>query len=122
MVNQHQNNIQIPAKVWWEMRRLKYNIIVGLIGILIILDLNIFIKKGTTFDRLFFLTSIAVGIIYGLLCNFTYTLLWLLDYLSFGSELIDFRSPKRTAILYIFVLLSCLVPFGILNLVKNVLA
>lgn len=122
MVNQEEGKTQIPAKVWWEMRRLKYNIMVGFIGILIILDLNIFIKKGTTFDALFFFTSIAVGIIYALLCNFTYTMLWMLDYLSFGNELVDFRSPKRSAILYVYVFLSCLIPFGILNLVKDVLA
>jgi hypothetical protein len=112
---------QITAKTWWEMRRLKYNLIVGVIGILIMLDLNLYIKKGTTFDAVFFFTSIAVGIIYAVLCNFTYTILWLLDNLSFGNDFVDFHSPKRTIILYIFVFLSCLVPFGILHLVKDLL-
>ncbi len=103
------------------MRRLKYNIIVGCIGLLIILDLNVYIKKGTTFDAVFFFTSIGVGIIYAILCNFTYTLLWLLDSLSFGNEMIDPHSPKRTFILYVFVFLSCMIPFGILHLVKDIL-
>ena len=113
--------MQIPSKTWWEMRRLKYNILVGAIGIIIILNLNLYIKKGTTFDTTFFFISIAVGIIYALLCNLTYNILWLLDSLSFGNDLIDFRSPKRTIILYIFVILSCVVPFGILYLVKDLL-
>jgi len=112
---------QIPSKTWWEMRRLKYNIIVGIIGLIIILDLNLYIKRGTTFDTTFFFTSVGVGLIYAVLCNFTYTILWLLDNLSFGNELVDFKSPKRTIILYIFVFLSCLVPFGILHLVKDLL-
>lgn len=113
--------ITIPSKTWWEMRRLKYNIIVGCIGLLIILDLNLYIKKGASFDAVFFFTSIGVGIIYAVLCNLTYTILWLLDNLSFGNELVDFHSPKRTVILYVFVFLSCLVPFGILHLVKDLL-
>lgn len=113
--------IKIPAKTWWEMRRLKYNIIVGVIGILIMLDLNLYIKKGTSFDAVFFFTSVAVGIIYAVLCNFTYTILWLLDNLSFNNDLVEFKSPKRTFILYLFVFVSCLVPFGILHLVKDLL-
>jgi hypothetical protein len=118
---QTNNKTQITAQTWWEMRRLKYNIIVGLIGIFIILDLNLYIKRGTTFDGLFFFTSIAIGIIYAILCNFTYTALWLLDNLSFGNDFVDFYSPKRTIILYVFVFLSCLIPFGILHLVKDLL-
>ncbi|HNY55527.1 MAG TPA: hypothetical protein PKI86_07865 [Chitinophagales bacterium] len=113
--------VKIPSKTWWEMRRLKYNIIVGCIGILIILDLNLYIKKGASFDAVFFFTSIAVGIIYAILCNLTYTLLWMLDNLSFGNDLVDFHSPKRTLILYLFVFLSSMVPFGILHLVKDLL-
>ncbi|MCC6582444.1 MAG: hypothetical protein IT271_01955 [Chitinophagales bacterium] len=113
--------VKIPSKTWWEMRRLKYNIIVGCIGILIILDLNLYIKKGASFDAVFFFTSIAVGVIYAILCNLTYTLLWMLDNLSFGNDLVDFQSPKRTLILYLFVFLSCMVPFGILHLVKDLL-
>lgn len=112
---------KIPSKTWWEMRRLKYNILVGVVGLLIIFDLNLYIKKGTTFDKTFFFMSIAIGIIYALLCNFTYNILWLLDSLSFGNDLVNFRSPKRSIILYIFVFLSCMVPFGILHLVKNLL-
>ena len=115
------NSIKISVKTWWEMRRLKYNILVGLIGLIIILDLNLYIKKGASFDKVFFFTSIAVGIIYAVLCNLTYTILWLLDNLSFGNDLVDFHSPKRTLILYIFVFLSCMVPFGILHLVKDLL-
>ncbi len=115
------NPIQIPSKTWWEMRRLKYNIIVGAIGIIIILNLNLYVKKGTTFDTTFFLMSIAIGIIYALFCNFTYNILWLLDSLSFGNYIINFHSPKRTIILYIFVISSCIVPFGILHLVKDLL-
>lgn len=121
MKNELSNSIQLPAKTWWEMRRLKYNIIVGIIGFLIILDLNLYIKKGTSFDTVFFFTSIAVGIIYAILCNLTYTMLWMLDNLSFGNELVSFHSPKRTVILYVFVFISCLVPFGILHLVKDLL-
>lgn len=113
--------ISIPSKTWWEMRRLKYNIIVGVIGILIILDLNLYIKKGSEFDLTFFLTSLAVGFIYALLCNLSYTMLWMLDNLSFGNELVNFNSPKRTIILYLFVLMSCMIPFGILHLVKDLL-
>lgn len=78
-------------------------------------------KKGAAFDAVFFFTSIGVGIIYAVLCNFTYTILWLLDNLSFDNDLVDFHSPKRSIILYVFVFLSCLVPFGILHLVKDLL-
>ncbi|MFN8295350.1 MAG: hypothetical protein U0T69_04100 [Chitinophagales bacterium] len=121
MENELSSTIQIPAKTWWEMRRLKYNLIVGIIGLLIILDLNVYIKRGSSFDSTFFFTSIAVGIIYAVLCNLTYTLLWMLDNLSFGNDLVEFHSPKRAVILYLFVFLSCLVPFGILHLVKDLL-
>jgi len=121
MSENEKNSNQIPAKTWWEMRRLKYNIIVGCIGLLIILDLNIYIRKDATFDAVFFFTSIGVGIIYAVLCNFTYTILWLLDNLSFDNDLVEFHSPKRSIILYLFVFLSCLVPFGILHLVKDLL-
>jgi hypothetical protein len=121
MAAENNSFIQIPSKTWWEMRRLKYNIIVGCIGLLIILDLNLYIKKGAAFDAVFFFTSIGVGIIYAVLCNFTYTILWLLDNLSFDNDLVDFHSPKRSIILYVFVFLSCLVPFGILHLVKDLL-
>lgn len=121
MENELATSVQLPAKTWWEMRRLKYNLIVGVIGLLIILDLNLYIKKGSTFDATFFFTSIAVGIIYAVLCNLTYTMLWMLDNLSFGNDLVDFHSPKRTVILYVFVFISCLVPFGILHLVKDLL-
>lgn len=117
----NKNSIRIPSKTWWEMRRLKYNILVGLVGIFIIINLNFYIKKGTTFDFTFFIISISVGIIYALLCNFTFNILWLLDNLSFGNDMIDFHSTKRTIILYIFVFLSCIVPFGILYLVKDLL-
>ncbi len=89
MLTRTNNNIQIPAKTWWEMRRLKYNIIVGCIGLLIILDLNLYIKKDASFDAVFFFTSIGVGIIYAVLCNLTYTILWLLDNLSFDNDLVD---------------------------------
>lgn len=114
-------NTRILAKTWWEMRRLKYNLLVGIVGLIIILDLNLYIKKDTTFDSVFFFTSIAVGIIYALLCNLTYTMLWMLDNLSFSNDYIDFYSPKRLVILYLFVLLSCIIPFGILHLVKELL-
>mgnify|MGYP000940044904 FL=1 len=107
MENELASTIQIPAKTWWEMRRLKYNLIVGIIGLFIILDLNLYIKKGSPFDATFFFTSIAVGIIYAVLCNLTYTMLWMLDNLSFGNDLVEFHSPKRTVILYVFVFLSC---------------
>jgi len=120
-MNTIETQIQIPSRTWWEMRRLKYNIIVGFVGVLIIMDLNLWIKKGTSFDKTFFFTSIGVGLIYAVLCNLTYNILWLLDNLFFENELIDFHSPKRTIILYVFVFLSCLVPFGILHLVKDIL-
>lgn len=114
-------NVQIPSKTWWEMRRLKYNLLTGCIGLLIIIIINIYVKRDASFDILFFLTSIAFAVIYALLCNLTYTAIWLLDHLSLGNELIDFHSPKRTVILYIFVFLSCLIPFGILLLVRDLL-
>lgn len=113
--------VLIPSKTWWEMRRLKYNILVGAVGMIIVALLNIYIKSGTTFDPIFFFTSLAFALIYAIICNLTYTVLWLLDNLSFGNELIDFQSPKRTFILYVFVFLSCLIPFGIMILVKNLL-
>lgn len=112
---------RILAKTWWEMRRLKYNILVGTVGIFIILDLNLYIKKEAGFDAVFFFTSVGVGIVYASLCNLTYTLLWLLDNLSFNNDFVDFHSPKRLFILYLYVFLSCLVPFGILHLVKELL-
>ena len=113
--------IRIPSKTWWEMRRLKYNLLVGSIGLIIVIILNIYIKKGTTFDPVFFFTSIAVAVIYAFICNLTYTGIWMLDNLSFGNEMINFVSPKRTLILYVFVFLSCLVPLGIMSLVWNLL-
>ena len=103
------------------MRRLKYNILVGMVGFFIVILLNVYIKTGTSFDPVFFFTSFACAIIYAIICNLTYTAIWLLDDLSFGNELIDFHSPKRTIILYVFVFLSCLVPFGIMLLVRNLL-
>lgn len=115
------SSIRIPSKTWWEMRRLKYNILVGFVGVIVIISLNLYIKKGTTFDPVFFFTSIFFAIIYAVICNLTYTALWLLDNLSFDNEMIDFHSPKRTVILYVFVLLSCAVPFGIMLLVRNIL-
>lgn len=113
--------IKILSRTWWEMRRLKYNLIVGFVGLFIMLDLNFYIKKGASFDAVFFFTSIGVGIIYAVLCNYAFTLLWLLDHLSFGNEMVNIHSPKRTIIVYVFVLLSCLVPFAILYLVKDIL-
>jgi len=113
--------VQILSKTWWEMRRLKYNLLTGGIGLLIVIIINVYVKRDSTFDILFFLTSIGFAVIYALLCNLTYTAIWLLDNLSFGNELIDFHSPKRTVILYIFVFLSCLIPFGILLLVRDLL-
>src|SRR4051812_43828693 len=113
--------VQIPSKTWWEMRRLKYNLLVGSVGFFIVIILNIYIKKGTTFDPVFFFTSLGCAFIYAIICNLTYTAIWLLDDLSFGNELISFHSPKRTIILYVFVFLSCLIPFGIMILVKNLL-
>ena len=103
------------------MRRLKYNLLTGGIGLLIVIIINVYVKRDSTFDILFFLTSIGFAVIYALLCNLTYTAIWLLDNLSFGNELIDFHSPKRTVILYIIVFLSCLIPFGILLLVRDLL-
>jgi hypothetical protein len=120
-MEQRNNRIKIPSKTWWEMRRLKYNILTGSLGLLIVLFLNLYIKKDSTFDPVFFFTSIGVAVIYALVCNLFYTALWMLDHLSFGNELINFKSPKRTAILYIFVFLSLLVPFGILLFVQNTL-
>jgi hypothetical protein len=113
--------IQIPSRTWWEMRRLKYNILVGGVGFMIVILVNLYIKHGTTFDPVFFFTSIAIAIIYAIICNLTYTGIWLLDDLSFGNELVAFHSPKRTIILYVFVFLSCLIPFGIMLVVKNLL-
>lgn len=114
-------SVRIPSRTWWEMRRLKYNIIVGAVGLIIVILLNIYIKKGTTFDPVFFFTSIAFAVIYAFICNLTYTGIWLLDHLSFGNELVDFESPKRSLILYVFVFLSCMIPFGIMILVRNLL-
>ena len=122
MLENIQNSLtQIPSKTWWEMRRLKYNLLVGFVGIIIVILLNLYIKKGSTFDPVFFFTSLACALIYAFICNLTYTGIWLLDNLSFGNDLIDFQSPKRIIILYVFVFLSCLIPFGIMILVKNLL-
>lgn len=112
---------QILAKNWWEMRRLKYNIIVGCIGIMVVILLNIWMKKGTSFDWLFFFISIIISTIYAIICNLCYTLLWMLDNMNFNNDLIDFQSPKRTFILYTFVVVSCIIPFGILYLVIDLL-
>lgn len=120
-MQQIDSTYKIPSKTWWEMRRLKYNLITGSIGIIIVIVLNLYIKQGSTFDPVFFFTSILVAIIYALLCNLSFTILWLLDYLSFGNDLVYFKSPKRTVILYIFVFLSSLIPFGILLFVRSIL-
>lgn len=103
------------------MRRLKYNIIVGSIGVLVVILLNIWMTKGTTFDWQFCTISIAIGFIYAMICNLCFTLLWMLDNMNFNNELVDFHSPKRTFILYTFVAASCMVPFGIMHLVVNLL-
>lgn len=115
------HEIRIPSRTWWEMRRLKYNILVGTVGLAIVVILNLYIKKGASFDPVFLFTSISVAFVYALMCNLTYSGIWLLDHLSFGNEMVNFHSPKRTLILYVFVFLSCLVPFGIMVLVKNLL-
>lgn len=65
--------VQILSKTWWEMRRLKYNLLTGGIGLLIVIIINVYVKRDSTFDILFFLTSIGFAVIYALLCNLTYT-------------------------------------------------
>lgn len=115
------NPSQIPAKTWWEMRRLKYNLIVGCIGTIVVVMLNLWMMKGTTFDWQFFVISVTIGIIYALICNLCFTLLWMLDNMNFNNDLVDFHSPKRTFILYTFVVASCLIPFGIMHLVIDLL-
>ncbi len=55
-VSDHCNEkIQIPSRTWWEMRRLKYNLLTGGIGILIVLIINLYVKRDASFDILFFL-------------------------------------------------------------------
>jgi hypothetical protein len=78
-------------------------------------------KKGTIFDWQFFMISIFIGIVYAIICNLCFTLLWMLDNMNFNNDLVDFHSPKRTFILYTFVVVSCLIPFGILHLVVDLL-
>ncbi len=117
-----QLEIMISARTWWEMRRLKYNLIVGTIGIIIVILLNKYVLKGgASFDIVFFLTSIGIAIIYALLCNLSYSLIWMLDDLYFKNELVNIHSPKRTFLLYGFCLVSCIFPFGIFHLVKDLL-
>ncbi len=112
---------QIPSKTWWEMRRLKYNLIVGCVGIIMVIIINIWMTKGANFDWFFFLSSIIISIIYAFICNLSYTLIWMLDNMNFNNELVEFYSPKRTIILYLFVMMSCFIPFGILYLVITLL-
>ncbi len=66
---------------WWEARRLRYNLLVGVVGVatwvLVPFVGSLVVKSGVDFEEPFMM--IAGPIIYGIFANLCYSLGWVVD-------------------------------------------
>jgi hypothetical protein len=72
---------------WWEARRLRFNVLVGLVGVATSLTLFSFPLAGFQLET--GLTVVFVPLFYGLLANICYTLGWIVDTAAYRG------SPRR---------------------------
>ena len=73
---------------WWEARRIRYNFVVGIVGVGSVLAVLIFgamaVKDGVDFEEP---VGLLLGpIIFGILANFCYTLGWISDMFFFRGK------------------------------------
>jgi hypothetical protein len=73
---------------WWERRRLRFNIIVGLVGIatwfLVLIAGNAAVQPGVDFEEP--LAMIIGPFLYGIMANVCYTLGWIVDVLAYRGS------------------------------------
>jgi hypothetical protein len=74
--------------LWWEIRRIPYNLTVGLAGlialILVVFVGGLAVKPGVDFEEPMGL--IALPIVFGLVANLCYTVGWVIDTTCYRGE------------------------------------
>ncbi|MGB7729613.1 MAG: hypothetical protein WBL50_16405 [Candidatus Acidiferrum sp.] len=73
--------------MWWESRRFRFNLYVGIVGVaswlLVLIAGSAAVKPGVDFEETI---AMLIGpIVYGFLANFFYTLGWIVDTTSYDG-------------------------------------
>jgi hypothetical protein len=89
------------AIVWWELRRIPYNMLMLVVGVLSLLSIlfmgKYFVRPGE--DVIELVGMISGAVVYGLLANIAYTLGWVTELLwSWGDT--ERTEPMRSLIFW----------------------
>jgi|SRR5215510_2449356 len=95
------------AVIWWELRRIPYNVLLLVVGVLCLLSILVmgkyFVRPGE--DVIKPLEMVTGVVVYGVLANIAYTLGWVTELLwSWGDT--ERTEPRRPLIFWIGVTFS----------------
>jgi len=95
------------AVIWWELRRIPYNVLLLVVGVLSLLSILVmgkyFVQPGE--DVIKPLEMVTGVVVYGVLANIAYTLGWVTELLwSWGDT--ERTEPRRPLIFWIGVTFS----------------
>lgn len=106
-------NLLFGMVQWWEQRRLRYNLIVGSVGLVVWLLVFTLVNSSLGYDRIGN-TLVIYAFIYTLGANTGYLLGWIFEMLLYYYFDIFISKPNRTVLYWAGVLISILPLVGFL--------